>query len=197
MAIVDEAQDTSRLQWEFLNEIFPQADRDRYSPVGDPKQAIYGFPRGDVNAYLRILPAGRGRRRRGPAPGRSPRNHRSDGDLLAGLNSSMQAAEFGRGILYQHVDAQRARRRRIVGLRPSSFSTSARRRCRRLPSQGPRTGDGWAVRSDESACGQARRDLRFGAGQRRRQGDRKTARRASHSRGEQRHCQRDARPDGR
>jgi ATP-dependent exoDNAse (exonuclease V) beta subunit len=62
LAIVDDAQDTSRLQWEFFHELFPAApegantagdDGRRLVAVGDPKQAIYGFRGADLRTYLR------------------------------------------------------------------------------------------------------------------------------------------------
>lgn len=53
-AIVDEAQDTDRVQWDILQRIFVGTDeiQQRLYAVGDPKQAIYGFRGADVQAYL-------------------------------------------------------------------------------------------------------------------------------------------------
>jgi exodeoxyribonuclease V beta subunit len=122
LAIVDEAQDTSRLQWEFLHELFPPSGPRPLLAVGDPKQAIYGFRGADVNAYLRFSQRGVAADGAGLPRRTLTENHRSDGDLLAGLNTAMQAAEFGPGIIYQHVDAAKGREgRRIVGLRPVEF----------------------------------------------------------------------------
>ncbi|NDH95789.1 MAG: hypothetical protein EBZ13_14930, partial [Planctomycetia bacterium] len=53
LAIVDEAQDTDRQQWEFFNRLFPGGDGRRLISVGDPKQAIYSFRGADVQAYVR------------------------------------------------------------------------------------------------------------------------------------------------
>ncbi len=53
--LVDEFQDASSIQAEIIATIYPQAlcQNDFVCTVGDPKQAIYGFRGGDVNAYLR------------------------------------------------------------------------------------------------------------------------------------------------
>ena len=122
LAIVDEAQDTNRLQWEFLHQIFPPGGKRPLIAVGDPKQAIYGFRGADVAAYLRFsqrdLPADGM-----AAPRRTLReNHRSDGPLVRGLNAAMEGAEFGPGIAYQHVEPATGREaRRIVGLPAVEF----------------------------------------------------------------------------
>jgi exodeoxyribonuclease V beta subunit len=122
LAIVDEAQDTSRLQWEFLHEIFPpNGDRPLIS-VGDPKQAIYGFRGADVTAYLRF--SDRNQHLGGADPLRRTLavNRRSDGPLLEGLNATMQGAEFGRGIEYQRVmPADGREAAKLSGLLPVEF----------------------------------------------------------------------------
>jgi len=122
IGIVDEAQDTSRLQWEFLHAIFPPdgppgADARKARPliaVGDPKQAIYGFRGADVTAYLRFA-------QQGPAASQRTltTNHRSDGPLVAGLNHLMAGARFGPDIAYREVTAAPGREAsRLVGLKP-------------------------------------------------------------------------------
>ena len=124
LAIVDEAQDTSRLQWEFFHELFPAGasgndDPRRLIAVGDPKQAIYGFRGADVTAYLRFS--------QGDGNGSRPRrtlatNYRSDGPLLQDLNAAMVGAEFGPGIDYQPVQPSPDRRgSRLVDLPPVEF----------------------------------------------------------------------------
>jgi len=58
-AIVDEAQDTDRVQWDILQRVFvsdPNAPQ-RLFAVGDPKQAIYAFRGADVEAYVRACDA--------------------------------------------------------------------------------------------------------------------------------------------
>ncbi|NLD92566.1 MAG: UvrD-helicase domain-containing protein [Fibrobacter sp.] len=54
-AIIDEFQDTSRLQWEVFRKLFidkGQTDTPRLFIVGDPKQSIYAFQGADVSSYL-------------------------------------------------------------------------------------------------------------------------------------------------
>jgi len=138
LAIVDEAQDTSRLQWEFFHELFPPAggegqaraagqagdqnqpgdDGRRLVAVGDPKQAIYGFRGADITAYLRFAEGeGKGRPRRTLAV-----NFRSDGPLLDALNAALAGASFGPGIAYQPVSAAEHRgHSQLVELPPVEF----------------------------------------------------------------------------
>jgi len=60
IGIIDEFQDTSRLQWSIFKEWFLRADeltkgaatRPLLYLVGDPKQSIYSFQGADVSAYL-------------------------------------------------------------------------------------------------------------------------------------------------
>jgi exodeoxyribonuclease V beta subunit len=122
LAIVDEAQDTNRLQWEFFHAIFPPDGRQTLIAVGDPKQAIYRFRGADVTAYISHAQDG--------VPledGEPPRrtlsvNRRSDGPLLGGLNAVMAGAEFGAGIVYRPVDPAPGREATpLVGLRPVEF----------------------------------------------------------------------------
>jgi exodeoxyribonuclease V beta subunit len=127
IGIVDEAQDTSRLQWEFLHAIFPpgndpdvESDDDRKEKlrhliaVGDPKQAIYGFRGADVTAYLRFASPGAATSRRTLTT-----NYRSDGPLVTGLDRLMAGATFGPDIAYQQVTPAPGREAsRLVGLQP-------------------------------------------------------------------------------
>ncbi len=50
--IIDEFQDTNLTQYNIFNTIFSKQEMPFFM-VGDPKQAIYAFRGGDVNAYLR------------------------------------------------------------------------------------------------------------------------------------------------
>ncbi len=55
VAMVDEFQDTDALQYAILDRIYrdhERADRGRLVMIGDPKQAIYRFRGGDIDAYL-------------------------------------------------------------------------------------------------------------------------------------------------
>lgn len=51
VAIVDEFQDTDRVQWDILRRLFLRDDKTLFL-VGDPKQAIYGFRAADVYTYF-------------------------------------------------------------------------------------------------------------------------------------------------
>ena len=84
--MVDEFQDTNRLQTELLDLLDPGDGRDLFV-VGDEFQSIYGFRHADVAVF---------RERRAAAPTVLPltRNHRSRPEVLAAVNE-LFAAEFG------------------------------------------------------------------------------------------------------
>ena len=98
LAIVDEAQDTDKLQWAFFDALFPPDQVDRaLIAVGDPKQAIFGFRGADVRAFVS---------RGDPAKKRTlTTNHRSDKPVLEQLNLALDGAMFGDGIPYIAVNA--------------------------------------------------------------------------------------------
>ena len=50
-ALVDEFQDTDRIQWEIFKKVFLN-NKNKLIVVGDPKQSIYGFRNADVNIYI-------------------------------------------------------------------------------------------------------------------------------------------------
>ncbi len=52
-ALVDEFQDTDRIQWNIFKKIFLENSKNRLFIIGDPKQAIYGFRNADVFTYLK------------------------------------------------------------------------------------------------------------------------------------------------
>jgi exodeoxyribonuclease V beta subunit len=114
LAIVDEAQDTDRQQWEFFERLFPREDGQagrRLISVGDPKQAIYGFRGADVRAYVKHVQQD-GTRQRSLAV-----NFRSDKPVLDILNDAFRDRTFGAGITYQHVAAEeRHATARILGM---------------------------------------------------------------------------------
>ena len=88
LVLVDEFQDTDRLQWDVFNLAFAgDGMSNRLVTVGDPKQAIYRFRGADVHAYL-------------DAVERSERstlgtNHRSDQQLLDALAVLFHGATLG------------------------------------------------------------------------------------------------------
>ena len=49
VGIIDEFQDTDRIQWEIFSKLF---GTETLFLVGDPRQAIYGFRGGDIETYL-------------------------------------------------------------------------------------------------------------------------------------------------
>jgi len=98
VAIVDEAQDTDRLQWEFFTRLFPGDDKRSLVSVGDPKQAIYSFRGADVQAYINFTKKGKNHRTLAT-------NWRSDQPLVECLNEVFSEASFGEGIAYGHVTA--------------------------------------------------------------------------------------------
>ena len=64
VALIDEFQDTSPLQYRLFEQIYRTADNDPHSAlllIGDPKQSIYGFRGADIYSYLRARTATEGR----------------------------------------------------------------------------------------------------------------------------------------
>ena len=64
VALIDEFQDTSPLQYRLFDRIYRTADNDAESAlllIGDPKQSIYGFRGADIYSYLRARAATEGR----------------------------------------------------------------------------------------------------------------------------------------
>jgi exodeoxyribonuclease V beta subunit len=98
LAIVDEAQDTDKLQWGFFDALFPSDQVTRaLIAVGDPKQAIFGFRGADVRAFVL---------RGDPSKKRTlTTNHRSDKPVLDQLNTALAGALFGDQISYINVNA--------------------------------------------------------------------------------------------
>ncbi len=107
LAIVDEAQDTNRIQWELFAKLFPGGDGRSLVSVGDPKQSIYRFRGADVNAYLKFTSNINSRFT-------LEINRRSDQPLLERLNQIMANREFGSGIGYQPVHAPVERQASLI-----------------------------------------------------------------------------------
>lgn len=51
VAIIDEFQDTNRLQWDIFETVFKKSDSNHIIVVGDPKQSIYSFQGADLDIY--------------------------------------------------------------------------------------------------------------------------------------------------
>ena len=84
VVLVDEFQDTDRLQWEVFERAFSGRT---LITVGDPKQAIYRFRGADVHAYLEAIDAA--------TTLALTTNHRSDQAVLNGLARLFDGATLG------------------------------------------------------------------------------------------------------
>ena len=114
LAVIDEAQDTDKLQWSIFQSIFPDSSKNMLLAVGDPKQAIYRFRGADIDAYLSVREDDKLLTLR--------KNWRSDEDLLTALNHLFNKWEFGTGIKYIPVKARDgAPKSSIVGVKPLSI----------------------------------------------------------------------------
>lgn len=90
--LIDEFQDTDRVQWDIFDRCFgtgEEGDPSRLVLVGDPKQAIYRFRGADVHVYGHVATQ--------LADATYPQqvNHRSDGPLLEELDFLFDGASFG------------------------------------------------------------------------------------------------------
>ena len=98
LVLVDEFQDTDRLQWEIFDRAFAGH---RLITVGDPKQAIFRFRGADVHAYLDAV--------RSAERATLRTNHRSDRQLLDALGVIFDGARLGHAdIEFARVDASLA-----------------------------------------------------------------------------------------
>ena len=114
LAVIDEAQDTDKLQWSIFQSIFPDSSKNMLLAVGDPKQAIYRFRGADIDAYLSVREDDKLLTLR--------KNWRSDEDLITALNHLFNKWEFGTGIKYIPVKARDgAPKSSIVGVKPLSI----------------------------------------------------------------------------
>ncbi|MGN6088593.1 MAG: UvrD-helicase domain-containing protein [Actinomycetales bacterium] len=122
--LVDEFQDTDPVQWEILHRAFYGAVS--LVLIGDPKQAIYAFRGGDIEAYLTAAQvvqsaadAGSGRH------ATLARNWRSDGGLVHGVRHLFRGAALGDpAIAVRPIDAEHRRRIRR-GERPARDQDAA------------------------------------------------------------------------
>ncbi|MEO7587336.1 MAG: UvrD-helicase domain-containing protein [Arachnia sp.] len=76
VVLVDEFQDTDPLQWRIIQRAFVRPERTTVL-IGDPKQSIYGFRSADLMSYLEAASS--------MAKQSLPRNHRSDGAVVEGV----------------------------------------------------------------------------------------------------------------
>jgi exodeoxyribonuclease V beta subunit len=90
VAMIDEFQDTSPLQYRIFDRLYRTTDNDRASAlllIGDPKQSIYAFRDADIQSYLRARAATRGRHY--PLA----TNYRSTRGVVAAINRLFGMAE--------------------------------------------------------------------------------------------------------
>ena len=52
VVLVDEFQDTDRMQWDIFHTLFGRDEDHNYFLIGDPKQSIYGFRGADLSVYF-------------------------------------------------------------------------------------------------------------------------------------------------
>ncbi len=94
VALVDEFQDTSSLQFSLFDRLYQIAANDMETAIlliGDPKQSIYAFRGADIQSYIRAREATAGRHYV------LTTNHRSVDALVAGVNQLFLAAEDRKG----------------------------------------------------------------------------------------------------
>ncbi len=109
VVLIDEFQDTDRVQWDIFSTLFDGPDAGTVLVlVGDPKQAIYGFRGADVHTYLAAVGGGSRTRRTSLAT-----NWRSDQDVLTSLRALFDGVTFGSDrIPFVPVDAAPGNRHR-------------------------------------------------------------------------------------
>ena len=93
VALIDEFQDTSPLQYGIFDRIYRTADNRREQAlllIGDPKQSIYGFRGADIYSYLQARQATEGRHYRLKV------NYRSTEALMDAVNHCFLRAEQDR-----------------------------------------------------------------------------------------------------
>ena len=105
IALVDEAQDTDPIQWQILRAVF---EGSRLVVIGDPKQSIYAFRGADIESYLSAAERAATHRTLGT-------NWRSDGPLVAALDTMLAGTTFGDERISHHPvqPAEHNRERRI------------------------------------------------------------------------------------
>jgi exodeoxyribonuclease V beta subunit len=121
VAMVDEFQDTDSVQYRILDRIYSDADGSRRGQlvmIGDPKQAIYRFRGGDIEAYRKAAATA-------DLPSRLTLavNHRSSSALVAALNEffdcagpALSAGDADSAIHYQAVEASHRRDNEIYAI---------------------------------------------------------------------------------
>ena len=107
-AVVDEFQDTDRIQWSIFERIFMGEGEQRLFVVGDPKQAIYSFRGADLHAYHEARTEILSRLKKQGTNAEAHRlevNFRARPELIAALNHVFSYAEDWFEGSYQPVQA--------------------------------------------------------------------------------------------
>ncbi len=89
VVLIDEFQDTDRVQWDIFSTLFGAGSGTSLVLVGDPKQAIYRFRGADIGAYLEAVG------RVGTDRYSLATNWRSDGAMLEALAALFDGVTFG------------------------------------------------------------------------------------------------------
>jgi len=103
LVLIDEFQDTDRVQWELFREAFANPDRGPVVPVvlvGDPKQSIYRFRGAELSSYL---DARAYTESHGGVIYELTTNYRSSPRYLTALDDLFAGFEFGAGATFVPV----------------------------------------------------------------------------------------------
>ncbi len=99
LVLIDEFQDTDRVQWDIFHEAFVGgAGSPTMVVVGDPKQSIYRFRSAEITAYLDAVSHATSVSTLGT-------NRRSDAPLLSALDALLRPFQFGGGVRFESVRA--------------------------------------------------------------------------------------------
>lgn len=115
--LIDEFQDTDRVQWDIFDRCFgtgEEGDPSHLVLVGDPKQAIYRFRGADIHVYGHVATQ--------LADATYPQriNHRSDSALLEELDFLFDGASFGAQADFIRVGASPRNMRKRIRWRDST-----------------------------------------------------------------------------
>jgi exodeoxyribonuclease V beta subunit len=106
IVMVDEFQDTDRVQWEVIDRAF--SGHSTVILIGDPKQAIYAFRGGDIVTYLEAADTAGDRKTLAT-------NWRSDSALLDRLQVVLRGAQLGDAAIVVEDVAAHHRGHRLAG----------------------------------------------------------------------------------
>jgi exodeoxyribonuclease V beta subunit len=110
IVMIDEFQDTDPVQWQVVDRAF--RGHSTLILIGDPKQAIYAFRGGDIDAYLEAA-------RTAGTQFTLGTNWRSDSSLVGGLQTVLRGAALGDAAIVVHDVEAAHQGNRLAGV-PSS-----------------------------------------------------------------------------